>query len=247
MKNIVIYKAIFNSYDKVEKISKDNICDNFDYYVISDKYINLPKPWVLILVDDLYGDPVLNNRFFKFNLMQEFKKYEYSIYLDGNISVVGNINQLVSDLDVNKSIYLYQHPYREVIKDEVTSCFVYGKINAFEYIKLRSKKYSTYLNDKYKLYECGVLIRNRNRNRNRNESAFIELFDTFRTKVKRDQIYFSYIMDKYDVAVGNLGVSNIRTNSEYFRLKNHLKQESFVTKLRNRFLLRIHKMLKLAK
>ncbi|NVP02088.1 hypothetical protein HWA77_17890 [Photobacterium damselae subsp. damselae] len=243
MKNIVIYKAVFNSYDNIEEISDEFIYKNIDYYVISDKYIELSKPWNLILVDDIYGDPVINNRFFKFNLIDKFKEYEYSIYLDGNISVVGDINQLVSSLDVNKEVFLYEHPYRGRVKDEVTACFIYGKINIFEFINLRSKKYSIYLDNKYKLYECGVLIRTKNIN----NIAFSELFEIFKSKVRRDQIYFPHIMEKYNIAIDSLGISNIRTESEYFQLKSHLKRDKFLIRLRNRFLLRIYKTLRLAK
>ncbi len=119
-KKIVVYTCIFGGYDDPPRILKKD--PNCDYYIITD----LPKEkcgdWAkldLTLPKQQAEDKTMLNRFFKINPqnIELFEKYEYSIYLDGNIDVIGELTPYIYLLN-DKVLGAYLHPNRNCIYQE---------------------------------------------------------------------------------------------------------------------------------
>lgn len=226
VKELVVYKALFGGYDNIEAINPDLVCENTDYFVISDTDLELPKPWRLIKVCRQFDSHALENRFYKMNGLAEFKKYKYSVYLDGNINLIGHLNRLINTLDSDKDIYAFSHPKRNNVADEFKACVIYNKITLKQYRESNTPKYHAFKNTSVGMFECGILIRQPNSLML--EQAMCEWFDLFKSHIHRDQLYFPYILEKHGLSIGSLGVSNIRQDSEFFSIRAHNRKSRWI-------------------
>jgi len=103
---IAIYTSIFGGYDDLPKISyKPNNCD-FICFTEDDISSN---DWKIIKSPVIYSDPNRNAKRFKILPHKYLKKYDYSIWIDGNMTIKGDINNLVKKFLCDSSIAFYNH------------------------------------------------------------------------------------------------------------------------------------------
>lgn len=242
MKEFVVYKALFGSYDKIEPINSELIQNNTDYFVISDIKLDLPAPWRLIQVERKFDSYALENRFYKMNGLDWFKSYKYSIYLDANINFTGSLDHLLETLDADKDIYAFTHPKRSNVTDEFKACLIYNKITIPEYFESKKGSYQPFKDTQAGMFECGILIRNPNSDAL--NSAMEEWFELFENHIRRDQLYFPFVIGKYKVNIGSLGISNIRSNSEYFSIKAHTHKTRWVDRKKVLLYKKLNKLFK---
>jgi hypothetical protein len=87
-KEYVCYTVIFDNYDKL----RGPYCrvKGMDFYCINNDGEKLPPPWKSLAVPrEISRDPRAN-RYFKFYAHKIFSMYKYSLYLDGNITIIVN-------------------------------------------------------------------------------------------------------------------------------------------------------------
>jgi hypothetical protein len=93
MSRIAIYTSIFGNYDK---LIEDNIqLKNVDYICFTDANIKSSN-WKIINSIPIYEDPNRNAKKFKILPHRYLTEYDYSIWIDGNIRVIGDISSLIS-------------------------------------------------------------------------------------------------------------------------------------------------------
>lgn len=219
MKEYVIYKAVFGNYDSIDNIDSEHVDSKTDYFMISDVDINLPNPWKLIKVDRQFTSNAKENRYYKMNGHPFFSKYKYSVYLDGNVNIKGDLTALLNTLNEDFDIHAYRHPKRNSISDELKACVIYNKITIAQYRESLSAKYNKYKHTHQNMFECNVLIKRITSNKL--EIAMKDWFDLFCTNLPRDQIYFPYILEAHDIAINSLGTSDLRDSSKIFAIKAH--------------------------
>ena len=83
--NKILYTTIFGGYDDVIKHKLPN---NWDFKCCSEKN-SIP----------LYTDNTRNAKKFKVLPHRYLQDYEYSIFIDGNMYVLGNIDELIDLLE----------------------------------------------------------------------------------------------------------------------------------------------------
>ena len=128
MKKIAIYRCLFNDYDYFLKDL--NIIPNADYFIFTDNKSLDVSPYKKILVESKERNPSLDNRNIKIKVPLELANYETTIYLDTNISIIGDINILINEFDSSKSeIGLFKHPYHNNLYDDVDLCIKANKAN----------------------------------------------------------------------------------------------------------------------
>ena len=81
MSSRVVYTSVFGNYDN---IVEQKLPNNWDWKIFSEDN-SLP----------LYVDNNRNAKKFKVLPHRYLSEYEYSIFIDGNMTVIGNINELV--------------------------------------------------------------------------------------------------------------------------------------------------------
>ena len=220
---IAIYTCITGNYDKVcDPMLK---CDNIDYYLFTDCNVN-SKEWNVKTIDEKskkkYDNLVLN-RYYKFHPFEfiDKEKYDYSIYIDGNINVVSDLTTLTLAVNNKTGLALHNHCNRNDLYDEAKACCLFKKGNSKKIKKQIDRYQKEHFPNKFGLFECNVIVCDLN---NSNAKKIFDLWwDEFNlSDSNRDQIAFPYVLWKLGYSkndVGCLGY-NVYMNPK-FRIENH--------------------------
>lgn len=190
MNKICVYTCITGDYDNL--IDIQNIEQGIDYICYTNNKKIKSKIWkVKDIVDNTLTDAELNRKI-KILGTEELKKYDVTIYIDGNFTIVGSIKKLIEEnVDLKKYDFVgFKHSVRNSINEEMLACLMYNKEN----IENISKLYDFYNREKFPdnngLIEASILIRNFN-NDKLNECMKL-WFDMYINYAHRDQLCFQY-------------------------------------------------------
>lgn len=124
---IVIYTSIFGGYDNL--IEDHYSINNADFICFTDSKIKSDR-WTIIESLPLYTDSNRNAKKFKVLPHRFLTQYDYSIWIDGNIQIVGDVNELLN----TKKYQLYNHmevfDKRNCIYEEANAILNFGNINS---------------------------------------------------------------------------------------------------------------------
>ena len=95
MSNSIVYTSIFGNYDDVKE---QQLPTGWDWKCFSEENSL-----------SLYSDNNRNAKRFKVLPHRYLQDYEYSIFIDGNMSVVGNIGELVEKYLSDSNVAFFSH------------------------------------------------------------------------------------------------------------------------------------------
>lgn len=211
----VIYSCITNNYDNLQEPLYYE--ENCDYVLFCDKQMpEISQNWTVNTVDiSSFSDGIDANRFYKMNHHLLFEdKYDYSIYIDGNVRLISDVSPLYTLAKKSPiGIAMHRHSQRFDLYDEANYCILAKRGNKNK-IKDQISKYKTEGFPKhYGLCEATVIV--------------VDLHNDIAKKImkmwweeyslsesKRDQLSFPYVLWKsgYNISdVGDLG-NNILFN-----------------------------------
>ena len=179
------------------------------------------KVWERRVACNEYSDPVRNAKRHKILPHLYFPDAEYSLWIDGTISLKVPLDDLIHKYLQNTDIAMFPHPYRNCLYDEALTCINLGLDNT-QTIKKQVEEYNLegYL-PRRGLFEATVILR-----RHTNEiRAFNETWwDEIVWGSRRDQISLPYVLHKTatDVTIMEGYVHNEGGN-KYFGYEGHLK------------------------
>jgi len=107
MKRVVIYTAIFGSKDNL--LEPEFIPLGCDFVCFTDSNNFKSKVWQIKKMPRQFDDPVRDAKIFKILPHRFFPDYEYSIWIDGNMKVRGDINKLINKYLSSASVAFYDH------------------------------------------------------------------------------------------------------------------------------------------
>lgn len=206
---------------------KDDLIDN--QVKGNAKFIAyLDKPWMsntweINKAHDRFTDPRRNSRIHKL-LIHQYAGTEYSIWIDGNMRLLREPEELIERYLQDHDFALFSHSTRDCLYDEARTCAV-AKIDDPETIIEQVKKYEDEGFAKHKgLCECGVLIR---RHTPKVEAFNNMWWSEYCRHSKRDQISFMYAADKVGLRLNVINEHWYEVGGRYFRsdfieLVNHL-------------------------
>ena len=130
MNNKVIYTAIIGGYD--ELIEPSFKPKGWDFICFSDRPLK-SKTWTVKDTLPLYEDNTRTARKHKLLPHRLFPNYDFSLWIDGNINVIGDVNELLPILDdVNYATYDHNQNIldpRDCIYEEARVILEFGAIN----------------------------------------------------------------------------------------------------------------------
>lgn len=155
----------------------------------------LSPTWTVKPAHKRFTDPRRNSRIPKI-LSHLYVDTEYSIWIDGNIRLLKNPQELIDTYLKDCDIALFKHPTRDCIYDEAVKCASKG-LDDVEVIIEQAMDYENSGYAKHKgLCECGIILRRHtDKVREFNEAWWAE----FCRYSKRDQISFMYAADKVGI------------------------------------------------
>lgn len=191
----VIYTCITSGYDSLRTNTK--YCEGFDYVCFTDDMNIEHGQWILKPIPEELKDltPVKRQRLIKINPHKYLSEYDLSIWVDGSISIVGDINRYLDTiLDENISIYIPQHPMRNCIYKEGDTCIKMKKDTA-EHINKQLKRYSSEgFPKEYGLVQSNIIVRKHN------YEDCKKVMETWSNELinesHRDQLSFNYALWK---------------------------------------------------
>ncbi|MFG0729879.1 glycosyltransferase domain-containing protein [Photobacterium damselae] len=235
MNKILVYTAVTGGYDSIKEI--DNIENNIDYYCITDEHFKgeVPYPWKHIILRNSKKDAKNLARYCKMVPHRLFPNYDVSIWIDGNISIKGEISMLLNDALKKGNIASYDHWGRNNIYQEFQECALIG--HDFAWILDKQLKYYKDAGfESNSLFETNVLIRRHNdHNVKKTMELWLEHYDTFG---KRDQYSFTFVCFKNNEHIVSLGRHDPRYIKKYFDYHGHLSTKRTI-KLRMKRLLNL--------
>lgn len=217
---IAVYTGSFGNYDAFfEPLSKP---DNIDYYFISDNkpVNNSVYTWVdsRDIVPSEITSPIKKNRYVKLHPHFFFPEYKYSLYIDANIQIIGDINKLFHTTP--SGIAVPRHWRRDCLYYEAMTVVNYKRVMPDDVIRQIQRYYSEGFPLHYGLAELCVIAREHNK------PKCIHVMETwwneFDKEAQRDQLSFPYALWKNDILMKDVAIlgNNIR-GSKFFRFHEH--------------------------
>ncbi|MGB9956471.1 glycosyltransferase domain-containing protein [Haloferax prahovense] len=218
----VVYTTIFDDYDYLfePKCTPDGlrfVCFTDDESLKSDN-------WDIVTVDQSGDLPEMRNRRYKFFPHKHFPEYTYSIYIDGNVQVTGDLTELVEQYMGDCDFAVPDHIDRNCLYDEGNAVIENGLAKS-ENVQQQLDRYREEgFPENYGLSVNRVIIRRHN---SENVIKAMNLWwDEIQNETSRDQLSLSYViwktgLDYCLIHQDHAPYHNRLTKSNYFRLYPH--------------------------
>ena len=194
----VCYTVIVGQYDSLKE--PQYISDNFDYICFTDQTNFKSNVWDIRPLPDIVSnfDNTRKNRYLKWLPHLFLSEYEYSVYVDGSMTCIGNLNVLKSLNKDNKPLQLLPHNKRSCVYQEFIQCKKLKKDN-FDILDNQRDMYIAegYPKENGMLFHCCILMRYHN-----NENCkFVDekIWELVLNRSKRDQLATPYVIWKYNM------------------------------------------------
>ncbi|TBM00964.1 DUF616 domain-containing protein [Hafnia paralvei] len=222
MNNFVVYTAITGNYDDIKPLSY--VSKNLDYLCFTDYDFNglIPAPWKQVrLPKSVWSNKDLA-RYCKMNIHEILPHYKGSMWIDGNIDIINNVDDLIKDSICISPISSYEHWSRCNIYQEMEECAKIG----FDSVFILKNQVNFYNQEGFisnELFETNVLIRDHTAHCFHDLSAL--WWSQYVKFGKRDQYSLTYAAWKFDVKINNLGIHDPRFVNKYFSYSSHASND----------------------
>ncbi|MFM7852994.1 MAG: glycosyltransferase domain-containing protein, partial [Flammeovirgaceae bacterium] len=188
-----------------------------DFYIFSDTDLSGKTEWKHVFFSIPRFSPTVQNRFVKMHPCLVLPEYDYYVYVDGNIEIIGDVRDLVrtANEDFSFVVGMYEHPFRNCIYSEGAACIKHSR----DWFWRIGRQLRQYFRAGYPisngLYEAGViLIRNSPQSAEFLRNWWLE----YLSGSARDQISLPYVAWTLGLEITSLGRSDFRFVHKYFRL-----------------------------
>lgn len=215
----VIYTAVFGGYDRLRpprlaSADIDHVCfvDSPDLAGPGWRAMPLP-PQVHAL------GPADRNRWLKMHPHLLFPTHEVSLYVDGNIELVGDVAEMLREAAARGPVAMYDHPFRDCLYDEAMACAWVG----LDWLEAIARHMQRYARDgfprRYGLFEANVIVRHHH------DPRVVKTMERWWREwdhgIKRDQLSLTYSLWREALAVHSLGRHDPRFVQRYFAYRKH--------------------------
>lgn len=212
----VIYTCITNNYDCLKHTVYNQ--EEFDYIFFGQNNDNIEQPWKFIDINPLKqvigtDNPIKVARFFKTHPHLFFKNYEQSLWIDGNIDIITDPNNIFEIFLQDQHMLISNHPQRNSIYSQAQVCKVMNKDTKQNIDRLLEYFNKEGFKDQSGLVQSGLILR-----RHKNIEC-IKLMEFWWNIIKkyscRDQLSFSFCIQKLNINV--LRISWNIFNNKYIK------------------------------
>lgn len=191
----VVYTCITGNYDRLKDPKYIN--GDFDYICFTDSKNMSSTVWdIRPLPAETEGlSQIKKQRYVKINAHKVLPEYELSIWVDGNVDILGDLNQFIEGVKKDGvSIYVPQHPVRKCIYDEA-KIVIASRKDSKDVVNKQIERYkSDGFPADYGLLQSNIMLRMHN---SEDCIRFMDAwFDELRDGSRRDQLSFNYVLWK---------------------------------------------------
>lgn len=187
---IVVYTAIDGAYDTLKPPSPLWAADA-DFIAFVDNNAR-GDGWRQMAVCQDFVDPCRNAKIHKILSHRYFPDAEYTIWIDGNVSIISTVSLpgLLAEWLRETDLVVFKHRTRDCTYDEGVACIASAKDDPALINAQMSKYRRQGFPPKMGLAECTVLVR---RNSPRIAKFNEAWFEEIRRHSRRDQLSFMYV------------------------------------------------------
>lgn len=235
MKNkLVIYTALFGDYDDL--IEPKEKFDGCDFICFTDQKHLTSDIWEIRLIEECDLPPNMMNRKYKILPHLFLSEYEWSLYVDANIAIIGNSFNLAKKYLSNYDMGIPKHFARDCVYEEAKECVILGKTKYDETKKQMNSYEKEGFPKNFGLGENNILFRKQN---NKKVMKLMnDWWNELNTQTKRDQLSLAYVLWKNEESY-NFMDESARDGKGYFEYINHkqYKNRRFKDKLIDKILI----------
>lgn len=226
-KNIAVFTCITGNYDDPLPLKvRENICD---YFLISDVPGDVSVPnesdYIRIaassVVPKQYNTPKSINRYCKMHGYEIFADYKYSIYIDGNLRIIGAMSDYI-DMIGSCGLAFHKHPFAIDSYSEAFMLSYNGRISVKDAKWIGNYLVANRIPRRTLYLDCNVIACDRDNPIAR--KILTEWSDEY-TKgvVKRDQFYMASVLWKNGITEKQMGImpGDVRNDGYVIREKMH--------------------------
>jgi hypothetical protein len=127
VKNTCIYTSLYGGNDRLLPAISAKL--GIDYLCFTDQPITAPD-WKVITIQDPVSDPAIASRCHKI-LPHKWlpQKYEFSLYIDANLLLLGDIRRLIEIYSATSDLCLWPHPDRCCVYREIAAAYYHRGID----------------------------------------------------------------------------------------------------------------------
>jgi hypothetical protein len=214
---LVVYTAITKDYDVLRPPRRR--CAGVDYVCFTEPGKAVAAGWTRRDLPALDVSPQSANRFVKFHPHRWFPQHDASVYVDGNIELLGDVAELAARALERASIAFYDHPVRTSASEEALECALVGFDSGAAIRRQMRRYHDEGFNGGSGLLEANIIVRRHH------DPAVIRAMDRWWSEwehgVKRDQLSLMYVLWREQPAVMRLGRHDGRFAQQYFAYHPH--------------------------
>ena len=223
----VIYTTIFGGYDNL--VEPQYKPEGWDFICFTDVDLK-SDTWKIIKKPSVYTDNTRTAKRFKVLPHEYLNEYDYSIFIDGNMTVRGDTNDLISKYLSDSNVAFFNHAENVLdpnncIYNEAEYIFHLGKKNNGNYKdnpELIKKQITRYFNEGYPQSNgliTGMVIL-RKHNEVDCKKVMCKWWEEIKYNSKRDQLSFNYSAWKTGVKFNYMD-GDSRDNKYFVSLGKH--------------------------
>jgi hypothetical protein len=177
-------------------------------------------PWQGVILNNKYKGAAANRHvkicFYDYACL---KDADILIYIDGSISITGNLMDLVETVQSSKGhTFLFEHPSRKCVYAEAHACAVSKKESLRSLEKFVAKLRKEGMPENQGLFEGGIIFRKPSSVDCKH--LMQEWWIEYKSSVRRDQLCLMYASWKHGISINSLGEPDHRRNRKYFSCRN---------------------------
>ena len=216
---IAVYTIYTNSYDKL----RDPIFHNseIDYFCFTDDRKFKSKIWKVIYLKNNFSNNRRNSRLHKIKPHQFLANYEFSLYIDSNVIIRGDIVEFINKYK-HHLFSLFIHPYNIKSILEEANTIIQNKLDSNDIIKRQLKKYDNIIHDlnNYTFPCATILLRNHN---HPNVIKSMNLWwNEYLNFSERDQMSILFAVYTANLKL-NIINENVNNNNYFYKTKHYSK------------------------
>ena len=222
-KKIAVYTCITGGYDVIQQ--PEIVDAECDYYCITDNTNDDGGVYSLIdardVIPSFLEDNTKRNRYCKILGNYLFSEYDYSIYVDGNVKILGNVQEYIENMN-EYGFMSHAHAFEDCIYSEAIRVIVNKKDDEKLVISQMQKYRNEGMPRHYGMLHNAILVRENNNSVCR--LLMMDWWNEVWLYSKRDQLSLTYCMWKLGIRpekCGTLG-PNMRANKQFSWVSRHI-------------------------
>ena len=221
MTKLVIVTANIGQFDNIREDHYRQT--NCRFVMFTDDKDAKSSLWELIQIRRKFVDPRQESRMYKWLFHKYLPDVEYSLWVDADVSIKIDINELIGKYLKNADIAIYPHRARNCIYKEAEKCIELK----LDYVNVIKKQIEEYRLENYPdnngLHESHIMLRRHTEEIKRfNEAVWANIC----SGSLRDQLSLNYIAWKLGIKINNL--PNSEQANSFHRLGHNRDRDKYV-------------------